>query len=196
MLESPEAIESAQRISDRAITLVRNEGHVVPLASPKQACVVIAAVRRRATTTGQRFVQEFQHRASTARIMVADSNLPEAALESAVSDMRACSAVVVAAFADIPDGGSLLPGSLGPFVEKLTSSPTPVVFVSVGSNPYLLTQFPKVAAYLATFSLTPPSEAASVKALFGEIPITGHLPVSIPGFAAVGEGIQLSARTR
>jgi beta-N-acetylhexosaminidase len=196
VLESPEAIESAQRISDRAITLVRNEGHVVPLAAPKQTCVVIAAVRRRATTTGQRFLQEFQHRASTARIMVADSNLPEAALESAVSDMRTCSAVVVAAFADISDGGSLLPGSLGPFVEKLTNSPTPVAFVSVGSNPYLLTQFPKVAAYLATFSLTPPSETAAVKALFGEIPITGHLPVSIPGFAAVGEGIQLSARTR
>ena len=193
VLESPEAIENAQHVSDRAVTLVRNEGRLVPLASPKQACVIIAG-RRRATTSGQRFTQEFQHRASSARLMVADSNLPEAALEAAVSGMGACSAVVVAAFTDISDGGSPLPGSLGPFIEKLTSSPTPVVFVSVGSNPYLLEQFPNVAAYLATFSLTPPSEAAAVKALFGEIPITGHLPVSIPGFAALGEGIQIPLR--
>jgi beta-N-acetylhexosaminidase len=195
VLESTQAIESAQHVSDRAITLVRNEGHIVPLAAPKQACVVIAG-RRRATTTAQRFTQEFQHRASSARVMMADSNLPEAALEMAVSDMGACTVFVVAAFADISDGGAPLPGNLGPFIEKLTNSPTPVVFVSVGSNPYLLSQFPKVAAYLATFSLTPPSETAAVKALFGEIPITGHLPVSIPGFAALGDGIQLSPRVR
>jgi hypothetical protein len=35
-----------------------------------------------------------------------------------------------------------------------------------------------------------------VKALFGEIPITGHTPVTIPGFAQLGDGIQLPARTR
>jgi len=195
VLESPEAVESAQHVSDRAITLVRNEGHVVPLAAPKQACVAITSVRRRVTTNGQRFVQEFQRRASSATIMIAKSSLPEAALEMAGSDMGSCSAIVVAAFADISDGGMPLPGSLGPFIVKLTSGPVPVVLVSVGSNPYLLTQFPKVKAYMATFSLTPLSEAAAVKALFGEIPITGHLPVSIPGFAALGEGIQVAARS-
>jgi hypothetical protein len=35
-----------------------------------------------------------------------------------------------------------------------------------------------------------------VKALFGEIPVTGHTPVSIPGFAKLGDGIQLTARAR
>jgi beta-N-acetylhexosaminidase len=194
VLESPEAVESAQKVSDRAITLVRNEGRVVPLAAPKQACVVITG-RRRATTSAQRFIQEFQRRASSARVMAADGNLPEASLEMAVSDVGPCSVIVVAAFADISDGGAPLTGSVSPFIEKLTNSATPVVFVSVGSNPYLLAQFPKVAAYLATFSLTPPSEASAVKALFGEIPITGHLPVSIPGFATAGDGIQVSART-
>jgi hypothetical protein len=33
-----------------------------------------------------------------------------------------------------------------------------------------------------------------VKALFGEIPITGHLPVTIPGFAKYGDGIELPAK--
>jgi len=65
-----------------------------------------------------------------------------------------------------------------------------VVFASVG-NPYLLTEVPKVAAYLATFSITAVSEASAVKGLFGEIAITGRLPVTIPGFAALGDGIQM-----
>ena len=46
------------------------------------------------------------------------------------------------------------------------------------------------------FSTVPTSEVAAVKALFGEIPITGHLPVRIPGFAKLGDGIQLGARSQ
>jgi hypothetical protein len=38
------------------------------------------------------------------------------------------------------------------------------------------------------------SEIAAVKALLGEIPIGEHLPVTIPGLAKYGEGIQLPAR--
>jgi len=32
-----------------------------------------------------------------------------------------------------------------------------------------------------------------VKALFGEIPIRGHLPITIPDVAKYGDGIQLPA---
>jgi hypothetical protein len=38
-----------------------------------------------------------------------------------------------------------------------------------------------------------PSEIAAARAILGEIDITGHLPVTIPGQAALGEGIQLRA---
>jgi beta-N-acetylhexosaminidase len=55
----------------------------------------------------------------------------------------------------------------------------------------VLRNFPSVAAYLATFSSVPPSEIASVRAIFGEIAIRGHLPVTIPGLAKYGDGIQL-----
>ena len=56
--------------------------------------------------------------------------------------------------------------------------------------------FPKVAAYLATFSPTTPSETSAMKALFGEIAIGGRMPVTIPGFAQYGDGIQLAAHSR
>ena len=47
-------------------------------------------------------------------------------------------------------------------------------------NPYLATDFPTVENYICSFSNTSVSEVAVVKALFGEIPIHGHLPVTIP----------------
>jgi beta-N-acetylhexosaminidase len=70
-----------------------------------------------------------------------------------------------------------------------------VTLVAMG-NPYLLRNFPGVAAYLATFSTVPPSEIAAVKVLWGEIAICGHLPVTIPGVAQYGEGIQLPAKVK
>jgi len=63
-------------------------------------------------------------------------------------------------------------------------------------NPYLLRNFPEVAAYLTTYSSVPPSEVSVVKALFGEIATSGKLPVTIPGFAKYGDGIQLPAIER
>jgi len=85
-----------------------------------------------------------------------------------------------------------LAGDLPHVVETLASSGKPVALVALG-NPYLLRSFPNVGAYLATFSTVAPSERAAVKALWGEIDIRGHLPVSIPGQASLGDGIQLKA---
>jgi beta-N-acetylhexosaminidase len=85
-------------------------------------------------------------------------------------------------------------GDLPAYLEKLAAGPVPMVLVAVGS-PYVLGNFQGAMALLATFSTTPPSEEAAVRALFGEIPISGRLPVTIPGVAKYGDGIQLPART-
>jgi beta-N-acetylhexosaminidase len=195
VLDAKESSESAQRVSDRAVTLVKNDGDVVPLKNANQACVVIA-VQSRASVSGTRFAQEFARRAKEARIVTVDSTMPESAMEAEVGDVSKCSAIVISANVAVAAyrGDVALGGDLAPFVQKLTEGPAPVVMVAVG-NPYLLASFPKVAAYLATFSITVPSELSAVKALFGQMAITGRMPVSIPGFAAIGDGIQLPSRT-
>jgi len=57
-------------------------------------------------------------------------------------------------------------------------------------NPYLAQDFPTVENYICTFSNATVSEISAVKALFGEIAIRGHLPVSIPNVAQRGAGIE------
>ena len=76
-------------------------------------------------------------------------------------------------------------------LQRLMATKKPVALVALG-NPYLLRNFPDVAAYMTTYSTVPPSEISAVKALFGEIAIGGKLPVSIPGFAQYGDGIGLA----
>jgi beta-N-acetylhexosaminidase len=61
-------------------------------------------------------------------------------------------------------------------------------------NPYVIGDFPAIQNYVCAFSNATVSETAAVKAVFGEIPIGGHLPVTIPGIANRGEGLERPAR--
>ncbi len=196
VFESEEDVTQAQQASDRAITLVRNEHGLLPLQTAAPPCLVVVT-ERRASTSGQRMVDSFRKFSPKSPIFFIDASMNAAALEATVGDPQKCSSMVVAAFSTAAAyrGTVGLGGELTPFVAKLTEGAVPVAIVAMG-NPYLLTAFPKTAAYLAAFSGTPPSEASAVKALFGEIPIQGKMPVTIPGFAQIGDGIPLPARAR
>jgi beta-N-acetylhexosaminidase len=193
IVDSPEASERAQQIAARAVTLVRNDGNLIPLATPERACFVVM-VENRYSSDGQVFTQEVRRRAPSAAVASLDASMPRDALEDALRGLPACQSYAVAAFATVAAyrGSVGLAGELPHALETLIASGQPVALVALG-NPYLLRTFPGVVAYLATFSNVPPSEVAAVEALFGEIDIRGHLPVSIPGLANYGEGIQVRA---
>ena len=56
-------------------------------------------------------------------------------------------------------------------------------------NPYLAAQTAGSQNYLCTFSDAQVSELSAVKAMFGEIPTSGRLPVTIPNIANRGAGM-------
>lgn len=188
---TPEADERAQQISDRAVTIVRNADSIVPLKNADQACLVMM-LRGRNSSFGEHLVQEFHKRAPHARALFFDGSLPQASMETALGDTSSCSVLVLASFVNVAAyrGNVALTGDLAPFAEKLTAGSVPVVFVALG-NPYLLSLLQDAKASLATYSTTLPSELSAVKALFGEIPSSGHLPVTIPEFAKIGDGLPL-----
>src|SRR5581483_10029982 len=143
----------------------------------------------RSSTSGQAFQQEFKRRMQSAQICMLDPTMPLPVIEPA------CENFVVMAFASVSAyaGEVALRGDYPTLIDQLVATGKPVALVAMGS-PYLLRNFPKVSAYLATFSTVPPSEIAALKALLGEIPIHGRLPVTIPGSAKYGDGIQLPVR--
>jgi beta-N-acetylhexosaminidase len=102
---------------------------------------------------------------------------------------------VVAAVYVVPNAGKMgntvdMADATGTLLQRLLErAAAKTVLVAMG-NPYLASDFPKVENYMCTFSNATVSETAAVKALFGEIAIRGHLPVSIPNVAQRGAGIE------
>lgn len=193
VLNAPEANERAQEVADRAVTLVRNYDYMVPLANPERACYVVLE-ENRYSSEGQVFTREVRQRAPEAEVSALDPSMSRADLDAALARLAPCPNFVLAAFASVSAASASagLAGDLPHVVETLEGSGKPVVLAALG-NPYLLRNFPNVAAYLATFSNVAPSERAAVKALWGEIAIRGLLPISIPGQANLGDGLQVKA---
>jgi len=193
VIDDPAVNDRAQEIADRAVTLVRNGGNMLPLAAPDRTCFV-TMTESRYSTDGTTFAQEVRKRAPKAALIALDGTMTRQPVDETLQKLPACAQYAVAAFAPVNAGAGTVGMSpeLSRAIESLIATGKPLALVALG-NPYLLRAYPKATAYLATFSTVAPSEAAAVKALWGEIAIRGHLPVTIPGEARYGEGIQLSA---
>ncbi|HEX8985824.1 MAG TPA: glycoside hydrolase family 3 N-terminal domain-containing protein, partial [Bryobacteraceae bacterium] len=192
-LDTPEDIAKAQEVAERALTLVRNERGMLPLSPASKPCFVVLT-ESRGSQQGRLFSAEVRRHVPGAPLVTLDPAASQADLDVAARAAEPCEAILIAAFTSVAAyrGNVALGGGYPAFVDRLIDSGKPVLLISLG-NPYLLRAFPKVAAYLATYSTVQPSETAAAKAIFGEIPIQGHLPVTIPGLANYGDGIALAA---
>jgi beta-N-acetylhexosaminidase len=92
-------------------------------------------------------------------------------------------------------GTVALPEPMIRFLRQLADSGVPHVVVSFG-NPYLLSDFPDVQAYLVAWSGSAVSQRAAAGSLFGEIPIRGRTPTRIPPAYPIGSGIPLPESTQ
>jgi beta-N-acetylhexosaminidase len=194
VLASPEADEAAQRVSERALTLVKNEGNLFPLRAPATACVAILT-ESRDSQHGRVLTAELKKRAPNMAVITIDPTMPADEITRVGQTLGGCSVAVLAPFVTVAayKGTVALRDPYPDLVNALISSKTPVAVIAFGS-PYVIRAIPQVAAYVATFSTTTASEEAAARALFGEIPITGHLPVTIPGIARLGEGIPVKEK--
>lgn len=193
-LDTPEDIEAAQRVADQAVTLVKNGKDFLPLRAAADTCFVVLA-ESRTTQAGRTFAAEVAKRAPEASVITLDPQAPQAEFDAVVEKARSSATVVVAAFVSVASyrGSVALAGGYPKLMQALIDTGKPVGLIALGS-PYLARSFPEVAAYVATYSTAPTSETAAVKALFGEMPIQGRLPVTIPGFANYSDGIKLPAK--
>ena len=195
-IQSPDYQESAQRVAERALTLLKNDNAILPLRSPGEACVAILA-ENRYSQQGRKLVDEFATRSSSTRTHWLDPQMPRAELlDIATSLTNSCSTIVVSSFvnASAYRGNVALLGAFPDFMNVLLESKTPVAMVAFGS-PYLLKTFDKAAAAVATCSTSVASESAVARALLGEIGFEGKLPVTIPDFAPLGAGLAAPKRS-
>ncbi|MBV9180586.1 MAG: glycoside hydrolase family 3 C-terminal domain-containing protein [Acidobacteria bacterium] len=215
----PENIAAGAQMAEDALTLVKENGAVLPLKRTSvpggnlpyraltevtQRLVVVIFSDDVRLSAGRALESQIRSRVLDADVIYTDPNLAASMSQGILRAVGTAEKVVIAVYAS-PTAGKVVRsnGSVGNSVslvgdsgtllsEILAAAPIKTMVVAVG-NPYLAKDFPQLQNYLCTFSAAPVSERAAVKALFGEVEIHGHLPVTIPGFASRGTGIVRSA---
>jgi beta-N-acetylhexosaminidase len=215
----PENVARGQQISDDAVTLVRDNGKVLPLKQsgtvrpglPYQkieevhnGLVVVIFSEDVRTESGRTLEREIRQRVPDANVMYVDSRLA-ADLSGEVLKVVDDAQAVVAAVYVVPTAGKAtktgqglknsvsLSDASGALLQSLVEhAPEKTVVLAMG-NPYLAQDFPAIQNYICLFSNSTVSELSAAKALFGEIAIHGHLPVTIPGIAQRGAGTERPA---
>jgi beta-N-acetylhexosaminidase len=216
VIARPENIALAQRIADEAVTLVRDNGRMLPLkavsgtsrspyayhlpAQPGERLVVVVFSDDVRGDAGRTFERQLRSRVPDANIIFVDPRSASAFAPQVLDSARRAQAVVAAVLI-APTAGKMakvqgafantvsLDDATSALMRSLVEAAAPkTALISLG-NPYLASSFPGVENYLCTFSDSPVSELSAVKALFGEIAIHGRLPVTIPAIAQRGSGL-------
>jgi beta-N-acetylhexosaminidase len=186
----------AQEVADRSITLLKNERNLLPLLGTRSARVLSVTYRRPSDLLAGRYVDAGLRRRYP-RLVTAElwRDTPEEVYDGLLDRARRSALVVVSLHVTTVSysGSVAIPGEVVEFLEALAGSGTPHIVISFG-NPYLIRDFPDIQAYMLAWSGTEVSQRAAVRALFGEIPIQGSLPIRIPDLFEMGRGIRLSPR--
>jgi beta-N-acetylhexosaminidase len=190
----PEDRALAQDIADHSITVVKDERHILPLNPLRPPRILSLVLSSDADSApGSVFQTEMRRRFAGIRTLAADPRITKEFLDSVSTGVASADIVVCATLVRVVTGkGNVaLPDTQRAAFDRLIASGKPVIWVAFG-NPYLLPLYPQVAAYACTFSYAEVSQVAAAKALSGAIPISGRMPVSIPGQCGIGAGLQIA----
>jgi beta-N-acetylhexosaminidase len=184
----------ADEIAARAITLVKDEHNQVPLRLPHTAHVLYVSMIDYASgwregAPSRTFLPELKKRwSNVTAVEVSDRTTPDEFELIRGLGSRA-EAIVVSVFVRIASysGRMDLTDRQVALLEDLARSRT-LVAVLFG-NPYTATFLQKLPAMLLTYEEYDGVELAAIRALAGEAPIDGKLPISLPGLCPIGFGL-------
>ena len=189
----------AGAISERSVTLVKDARNHVPLPSPRTARLLYLSVLDypsgwRIAAPSRTMIPELKARwPRTDAIEISDRSSP-AELDLVREMAETFERVVAGIFVRASSGSGRL--DLAPQVVRLLQNLSrdserrsqPFVAVFFG-NPYTPMFVPELPAMLLTYDFSDHAEQSAVKAIAGEIPIGGKLPISLPGLFPLGHGL-------
>ena len=194
----------ADAVSEKSITLVKDQRHQVPLNIPAEAQILYLSILDLPSGWGiaapsRTFIPELKRhwRGVTSVELSERSNASDVDLVRAMTPRF--DAVIASVFVRAASGSGRMDlplnmqALLRAVARQTEQSGKPFVAILFG-NPYTATFLQEVPAILVTYDFYDRAERSAVKALTGESPITGKLPIGLPGVAERGTGLTRDRR--
>ena len=186
---SPQFQNIAREVSDSSVTLLRNEGSLLPLPRATRLRFIVVT-EDPAFTPGVDFMNEIEPWLSAVSMTRVSNETGRERFEEIGASLSESDAMVVGVYLSVTawSGGNRFSKPLEDFLQSLDRLPAPVVLVAFG-DPYIIGKLPRTRAILTPYNGTGLAEQSVARAVAGKIRLNGRLPVTIPGKYARGEGL-------
>jgi beta-N-acetylhexosaminidase len=189
-----EFADKAQEIADRGITLLRDDANFVPLDATRPLRVLLVALSGdRDSCPAETLAPDIEARVDALTVLRADTHFSSVTMLQ-MPPRESYDVAIAALFVRVADrkGHVGFPDDQREFVNELIAAGKPTIVAAFGS-PYVIERFPAAKTWLAAFSANSVAQTAVARALFGQIPICGKIPVAVPGVVERGAGLKLAA---
>ena len=195
----------ARQISERSMTLIKDVDNSVPLPIQRDESVLYLSMLDYPSGWGlgapsRVMIPELEQRWKNVTSVELSDRSSRSEIELVRETASQYDAIVAgvfvrtASFSGRMDLVSDLVMLLKQLSEQAVKNAQPLVVIFFG-NPYAATFLPELPAVLLTYDYRGLTEETAVRALAGEIPIGGRLPVALGSKFRVGHGLTRSAKT-
>jgi beta-N-acetylhexosaminidase len=199
-LSTREHLRVAAEAGARALTLIKDDRNQVPLTIPQTASLLYLSVIDYASgwregAPSRAMLPELKRRWPNVTAVELSDRTTADQFELVRALARRADAIVASVFVRIASYSGrmdLSPGQVS-LLEGLATGNRPFVTVLFG-NPYTATSLEKLPTMLLTYEAYDGIESAAARALAGEMPIGGKLPISLPGMFPIGHGLDRPAK--
>lgn len=182
----------AAEIAARSITAVRDRDGLLPLSRDRvRRALSIVYTDDYDPIAGRTFQRTLAGLLPGTRAVSIDARTTPAQLDSLLAVADSVDAVLFSPFVRViaSKGDISIAPHVAEFVARVAER-RPTIVTSFG-NPYVLSQFAGVGTYVLAWGPQDVLQQAAARALTGEAPITGRLPISIPPFHTLGAGLRI-----
>ncbi len=182
----------AKTLAEEAITLVKDEQHLIPLSShAKKKILHLSLIDERRSTTDEIFNSILEKQLKNISSLTLTNKSAKNEFNEGIKAAKKSDVVILSTYTRI----RLNSGKIGltdaqiKFVSQLIKLKKPIAWLSHGS-PYVLASFPEMKTFICSYGDSEILEEALAGALFGKITIQGKLPVAIPSTVfKAGDGL-------
>jgi beta-N-acetylhexosaminidase len=184
----------AMEIAENAITLVKNEDKLLPLAKDKKIFFLAITNQDMPEFVGEEFVKVLRRKSfANLRLGLINDRTTQEGVQKIAEEIARSDIVLAGFFVRVRSGARNsieMPERGHKLLETLIAEKKKIIGISFG-NPYLLRGFPSLGTYIVAYGDMPSLQNATARALIGEIDFKGKLPITIMPEFPKGTGIRL-----
>ncbi|MHB9027457.1 MAG: glycoside hydrolase family 3 N-terminal domain-containing protein, partial [Candidatus Latescibacterota bacterium] len=188
----PEYHQTAEELIRSSVTVLKNEGNIVPLKNSGRYTMFVNLIDRFSSADGTYFAETTLKEYPEAKIMSVLPDPDPRIVQEVLRRAGEADAVVCTLFMKpMPEEPSpKIPAEHLAILRRIAGMNKQTVCISF-YNPAYINDVPGMKAFMSTYFLSPVSMRAAVDVLFGKAGASGKLPFTVSGSYPAGFGITL-----